>query len=239
MTKSLVDEFERGALTWGVRKGEKYYSEPPALRAVSRAQEVAPDLPQRLAAILAADIAGYTRLMELDEAGTVAAWRRARDEIIDPTIARLGGRIVKLTGDGFLAEFSTVESAVRAALAMQLELERTFAEQPGDRRVAFRMGVDIGDIWVDDEDVYGTGVNIAARLEALATPGALCISDAVYAAVKHKIYAHYEDLGPQRVKNLASPVHVWRASSAPHRCPRAAGPGSCGALRSPSSRSPR
>jgi class 3 adenylate cyclase/tetratricopeptide (TPR) repeat protein/TolB-like protein len=180
---------------------------------------VAPDLPQRLAAILAADIAGYTRLMELDEAGTVAAWRLARAQIIDPTVARNGGRIVKLTGDGFLAEFSTVESAVRAGLAMQDELSAAFATQPADRRVAFRMGVDIGDIWVDDEDVYGTGVNVAARLEALATPGALCISDAVHAAVKHKIQAHYEDLGSRRVKNVATPVHVWRASRMPEPPP--------------------
>jgi adenylate cyclase len=176
---------------------------------------VAPNLPQRLAAILAADIAGYTRLMERDEASTVAAWRQARADIIDPTIARSGGRIVKLTGDGFLAEFSTVESAVRAALAMQEKLTAAFAAQPAERRVAFRMGVDIGDIWVDKEDVYGNGVNIAARLESIATPGTLCISDAVYAAVAHKIRAHYEDLGLRRVKNLTTPVHVWRASAAP------------------------
>lgn len=175
---------------------------------------MAPDLPQRLAAILAADIAGYTRLMELDEAGTIASWRLARAEIIDPTIARNGGRIVKLTGDGFLAEFSTAESAVRAALTMQEKLTTRFAAQPADRRVAFRMGIDIGDIWVDEQDVYGTGVNIAARLESLATPGALCISDAVHAAVKHKIEARYEDLGPRRVKNVATAVHVWRASMA-------------------------
>lgn len=153
--------------------------------------------------------------MELDEAGTVAAWRHARAEVIDPTIARSGGRIVKLTGDGFLAEFSTVESAVRAALAMQDALTTAFASQPADRRVAFRMGIDIGDIWIDEEDVYGNGVNIAARLESLATPGALCISDAVHAAIKHKIHAHYEDLGPRRVKNVAAPVHVWRASTTP------------------------
>jgi adenylate cyclase len=183
-----------------------------------------PDLPQRLAAILAADIAGYTRLMELDEAGTVAAWRSARAQIIDPTIARNSGRIVKLTGDGFLAEFSTVESAVRAALAMQEELTAAFAAQPADRRVAFRMGVDIGDIWVDADDVYGTGVNVAARLEALASPGALCISDAVHAAVKHKINAHYRDLGPQRVKNVGAPVHVWRVGMVPPPAPVRAKP---------------
>lgn len=195
----------------------KRFHKPPESR--GKGPEVVPDLPQRLAAILAADIAGYTRLMELDEAGTVAAWRTARAEIIDPTIARNNGRIVKLTGDGFLAEFSTAESAVRAALAMQEELTAAFAAQPADRRVAFRMGVDIGDIWVDAEDVYGTGVNIAARLEALASPGALCISDAVHAAVKHKIHAHYRDVGQQRVKNVGAPVHVWRVSTVPQAAP--------------------
>lgn len=187
---------------------------------------MAADLPQRLAAILAADIAGYTRLMELDGAGTVAAWRRARAEAIDHTIEQYRGRIVKLTGDGFLAEFSTVESAVRAALSMQSLLTTMFAAQPTDSRVAFRMGVDIGDIWVDEQDVYGTGVNIAARLEALALPGGLCISDAVYAAVKDKIAARYEDQGQLRVKNVAAPVHTWRVSaSATARRP---GPGLAG-----------
>jgi len=174
---------------------------------------VAANLPQRLAAILAADIAEYTRLMELDEAGTVEAWQRARAQAIDPTVAQHHGRIVKLTGDGFLAEFSTVESAVRAALTMQNQLAAMFATQPKDRRVAFRMGVNIGDIFVDTDDVYGTGVNVAARLEAMALPGGICVSDAVYAAIKHKIAARYEDLGAQRVKNVAAPVHVWRMSA--------------------------
>jgi len=171
-----------------------------------------PGLPQRLAAILAADIAGYTRLMELDESGTVAAWQRARAEVIDPTIGQHHGRIVKLTGDGFLAEFPVIESAVRAALSMQRQFATLFASMPAERRVAFRMGVNLGDIFVDRDDVYGTGVNVAARLEALAKPGALCISDAVRAAIAHKIEGQYEDLGRQRVKNVATPVHVWRLS---------------------------
>jgi adenylate cyclase len=171
-----------------------------------------PGLPQRLAAILAADIAGYTRLMELDESGTVAAWQRARAEVIDPTIAEHHGRIVKLTGDGFLAEFSVIESAVRAALSMQRQFAALFAPMPAERRVAFRMGVNLGDIFVDRDDVYGAGVNLAARLEALAEPGAICISDAVRAAIAHKIEGRYEDLGRQRVKNVATPVHIWRLS---------------------------
>jgi adenylate cyclase len=175
---------------------------------------VAADLPQRLAAILAADIAGYTRLMELDEAGTVAAWRRACAEVIDPTIEQHHGRIVKLTGDGFLAEFSTVESAVRAALAMQQQLVAMFEDVPPQRRVAFRMGVNVDDIWVDTQDVYGAGVNVAARLEGLAIPGGVCVSDAVHEAIKHKIVASYVDVGNRRVKNVAEPVRVWRVSVA-------------------------
>lgn len=172
------------------------------------------DLPQRLAAILAADIAGYTRLMELDEARVVESWRRARGEVIDPTIARHRGRIVKLTGDGFLAEFSTAESAVKAALDMQAGFATLFADSPAQHRVAFRMGVNIGDIWVDAEDIYGAGVNVAARLESLAQPGGICISGSVHDAVKHKVAARYDSMGPQRVKNVQEPIHVWRIAAA-------------------------
>jgi class 3 adenylate cyclase/TolB-like protein len=171
---------------------------------------VATEIPKRLAAILAADIAGYTRLMESDEEGTVDAWRRARAEVIDPTIAAHRGRIVKLTGDGFLAEFPTVESAVKAALAMQARFAALFGGAPPEHRTAFRMGANVGDIFVDSDDIYGTGVNIAARLQALAEPGGLCISASVYDAVKHKIAARYEDMGLQRVKNVADPIRAWR-----------------------------
>ena len=190
---------------------------------------MATELPQRLAAILAADIAGYTRLMELDEARVVEGWRRARQEVIDPTVSRYRGRIVKLTGDGFLAEFSTVESAVRAALDMQTAFAALFADRPVQRRVAFRMGVNVGDIWVDAEDIYGAGVNVAARLEGLAEAGGICVSGAVYDAVKHKVPAHYESMGPQTVKNVSEPIHAWRV--------RAAVPGA--AVRSPGKASRR
>ena len=191
---------------------------------------MATDLPQRLAAILAADIAGYTRLMELDEAQVVEAWRRARAEVIDPTVARHRGRIVKLTGDGFLAEFSTVESAVKAALEMQTAFAALFADLPAQRRIAFRMGVNLGDVWVDAEDIYGAGVNVAARLESLADAGGICISGAVYDAVKHKVSARYEAMGPQRVKNVSEPIHAWRV--------RGGEPGSA-AVRSPGTASRR
>jgi class 3 adenylate cyclase/TolB-like protein len=174
---------------------------------------LATELPQRLAAILAADIAGYTRLMERDERGVVAAWRLAREQVIHPAVSRHRGRIVKLTGDGFLAEFSTVESAVKAALEMQLAFADLFADVPAERRVAFRMGINLGDIWVDAEDIYGAGVNIAARLEGLAEPGGLCISGAVYEAVKHKIAARYEPMGPQTVKHVAEPIDAWRVGN--------------------------
>jgi adenylate cyclase len=188
---------------------------------------VSSDLPQRLAAILAADIAGYTRLMELDEARVVEGWRRARAEVIDPTIARHRGRIVKLTGDGFLAEFSTAESAVKAALDMQAAFAALFADSPAQQRIAFRMGVNIGDIWVDAEDIYGAGVNVAARLESLAQPGGICLSGSVHDAVKHKVAARYEPMGPQRVKNVKEPILAWRigaseAGSAAARAPRTA-----------------
>jgi Tol biopolymer transport system component len=151
--------------------------------------------------------------MEMDEAGTVAAWRKARADVIDPTVASHQGRIVKLTGDGFLAEFATVEHAVKAALAMQEAFASLFAEMPADRRVAFRMGINLGDVWVDTQDIYGAGVNVAARLESLADAGGICISGAVRDAIKHKVAVHYEDRGPQRVKNVAEPIHVWSIRS--------------------------
>lgn len=170
----------------------------------------ADDIPRRLAAILAADVAGYTRLMEADEAGVVAAWRAARAEIIDPKTAAHQGRIVKLTGDGFLAEFPTVESAVRCALAMQEAFLRRFEDVPAERRVAFRMGVNLGDIYVDREDIYGDGVNLAARLESLAEPGGICVSGDVYNQVCKKLDLAFEDLGERRVKNVSAPVRVYQ-----------------------------
>jgi len=174
---------------------------------------VADEIPQRLSAVLAADISSYTHLMEIDEAGTVAAWRKARADVIDPTVASHQGRIVKLTGDGFLAEFATVENAVKAALAMQEAFASLFAEMPSERRVAFRIGINLGDVWVDTQDIYGAGVNVAARLESLADAGGICISGAVRDAIKHKIAVHYEDRGLQRVKNVAEPIHVWSIRS--------------------------
>jgi adenylate cyclase len=145
------------------------------------------EVKRRLAAIVAADVAGYTRLMEQDEDGTVAAWHGARDDVIDPAISNHEGRIVKHTGDGFLAEFPTVQNAVRCTVAMQKGLLPMPLE--------FRMGVNIGDIIDDGEDIHGDGVNLAARLEAMAEPGGICVSGDVYSQVRRRLDLIFEDIG--------------------------------------------
>ena len=165
---------------------------------------------RRLAAILAADVAGYTRLMEADEDATMNAWWAARKNIIDPAIAEHGGRIVKHTGDGFLAEFPTATSAVRCAAAMQVALADTNRGVEKRRRFDFRMGVNLGEIVVDDEDIYGDGVNIAARIEALAEPGGVCVSAAVYAEVKNRLDLEFRDMGANRLKHIAEPVRYYQ-----------------------------
>jgi len=157
---------------------------------------------KRLAAVLAADIVGYTRLMELDSEGTVNAWKAARSDIIDPSIAGHEGRIVKHTGDGFLAEFNTVQSAVECAVAMQDGLSASSLE--------FRMGVNLGDIFDDGEDIHGEGVNIAARIEALADAGGISISGGAYEQVRNRLDYHFEDTGEQNVKHVSAPVRVYR-----------------------------
>jgi TolB-like protein len=166
---------------------------------------------RRLAAILAADVAGYTRLMEQDTDGTVAAWQAARREVIKPTVADHSGKIVKLTGDGFLVEFLTVQDAVNCAIAMQRDLASSSLD--------FRMGVNMGDIVDDGEDIHGEGVNIAARLEGLAETGGICISGDVYNQIRNRVDAIFEDMGQQEVKNVSAPVQVYavrlEGSSAP------------------------
>lgn len=169
---------------------------------------------RRLAAIFAADVVGYSRLMEIDEAGTLEALKAHRGELIDPLIAGHGGRIVKLMGDGALVEFPSVVDAVECAVAVQQGMVKRHADVPEDKRVDFRIGINLGDIIIEGDDIYGDGVNIAARLEALAEPGGICISGTVHEHIAGKHSHAFTDDGEQAVKNISRPVHVWRWSEA-------------------------
>ncbi len=162
---------------------------------------------RRLAAILAADVVGYSRLMGADEAGTLAAMRTLRKDTIEPLIASHRGRIVKLMGDGVLAEFASVVDAVECALAWQME--RQAAE---DQTLRFRIGVNLGDIIFEDNDIHGEGVNLAARLEGLAEPGRICISAVVHDQINRRVDASFTDLGDYELKNIDRPVRVWQWS---------------------------
>src|SRR6516165_6949633 len=167
---------------------------------------------RRLAAILAADLVGYSRLMGLDEAGTAQALREHR-AASDPIIAEYGGRIVKTTGDGVLIEFASVVGAVECALALQkLAVERN-ADIPGERRMEWRTGIHLGDVLVEGDDILGDGVNIAARLEGIAQPGGICISEDAYRQVRGKVEVEFADLGEQSLKNIARPLRVYRVGS--------------------------
>ena len=168
-------------------------------------------LERRLTAILAADVAGYSRLMGMDEEGTLAALKKVRREVADPRIAQHRGRIVQTAGDSLLAEFSSVVDAVRCAVEIQREMAERNAGTAKERRLEFRVGVNLGDIIVDQNDIFGDGVNVAARLETLAEAGGICISRAVRDQVRDKLAVSFEDMGEQRVKNIARPVRTYRA----------------------------
>ena len=163
---------------------------------------------RRLAAILAVDVAGYSRLMGVDEEGTLATLKASRREIIDPKIAEHRGRIVKTTGDGALVEFASAVDAVRCAMEIQRAMAERNANIPEDRRFEFRIGINVGDIMIDDDDIYGDGVNIAARIEMLASPGAICLSDNAYQQIKGKLTLDVSDMGERQLKNIAQPVRV-------------------------------
>ncbi|ACP22034.1 probable adenylate class-3/4/guanylyl cyclase (plasmid) [Sinorhizobium fredii NGR234] len=165
---------------------------------------------QRLAAILAADMAGYSRLMEADEAGTIARLRTHRIELIDPAIAKNEGRIIKTTGDGMLVEFQSVTDAVRCALEIQQRMKRRNSDVPQDRRIEFRIGINVGDIIFDDDDIFGDGVNIAARIEQLADVGGICVTAAVATQIADRLEVSIEDLGDKMLKNISRPVHLYR-----------------------------
>ncbi len=166
---------------------------------------------RRLAAILSADVVGYSRLMGIDETGTLGVLRAHRAELIDPTIAEYRGRIVKLMGDGMLVEFTSAIDAVECAVAIQHGMAVRNASVPDDRRIAFRIGVNLGDVIVEDDDIYGDGVNVAARLQELARPGGVYISGTVFEQVDGKIDQQFADMGNQQFKNIAKPVRVYLA----------------------------
>lgn len=167
---------------------------------------------RRLAAILAADVVGYSRMMGEDEGGTLAALKACRRELFDPMVQKARGRIFKVIGDGILAEFPSVVDAVRCAVDIQASmLNRAFG--PSEKGITFRMGINIGDVIADGDDLYGDGVNIAARLETLSQPGGLCISGPVFDQIKNKLQLDYEDMGEQTVKNIAEPLRVYRIQS--------------------------
>jgi adenylate cyclase len=164
---------------------------------------------RRLAAILAADVVGYSRLVGVDEEGTLERLRVLRREVVDPMIKEHRGRIVRITGDGLLVEFVSVVDAVRCAVDTQREMALRNAEVPADQRIEFRIGINLGDIMNDEEDIYGDGVNVAARLEALAPPGGICVSRVVRDQVRDKLNFTFDDRGEQQVKNIARPVRVF------------------------------
>ncbi len=164
---------------------------------------------RRLAAILAADVVGYSRFMGEDETGTLERLKSLRKELVQPRIAERKGRIVKLMGDGLLAEFPSVVEAVQSAVDIQQGMTRRETDLPDERRIRLRIGVNLGDIIVEGSDIYGDGVNVAARLEALADPGGICVSGTVFDHVKGKVSLEFADLGEQQVKNIDQPVQVY------------------------------
>jgi TolB-like protein/class 3 adenylate cyclase len=170
---------------------------------------------RRLAAILAADIAGYSRLMGADEEGTLARVNAHRRELIDPKITEHRGRIVKTTGDGILIEFPSVIEAVSCAVAVQQGMVDRNAATPEEKRITFRIGVNLGDIIVEEADIHGDGVNIAARLEGIAEPGGICISEDAFRQVRGKVEAEFTDIGEQSLKNIARTLRVYRVRPAP------------------------
>src|SRR5215813_122648 len=176
---------------------------------------------RRLAAILAAHVAGYSRLIGADEAGTLGRLRIIRAEVIDPAIAAHTGRLVKTTGDGLLVEFGSVVDALRSASEIQAGIAERNASVPQDERIEFRMGLNVGDVVVEDGDLFGDGVNVAARLEGLAEPGGICVSARVQEDAAGKLDLAFDDIGEQSLKNIARPIRVCRVATTPATATRA------------------
>src|SRR5271157_6102442 len=173
-------------------------------------QTEATSVERRLAAILAADIVGYSRLIEVDEEGTLARLKTVRLELIDPAITKCKGRIIKTTGDGMLVEFLSVTEALRCAVDFQERMARRNRDMPSSRTLLYRIGINLGDVIVEESDIFGDGVNVAARLESMAEPGGICISAAVRDQVGDRLEVGYVDLGEQRVKNINRPIRVFK-----------------------------
>jgi adenylate cyclase len=165
---------------------------------------------RRLAAVLAADVAGYSRLMGADEEGTLAALMTYRRELIDPKIAEYRGRVVKTTGDGYLIEFASVVDATRCAMDVQRGMSERNVSVPRDKRLEFRIGINVGDVIIEDDDIFGDGVNIAARLEGIAEPGGIVISASAHDAVINRVSAEFRDLGGLSLKNIERPVRAFQ-----------------------------
>jgi adenylate cyclase len=185
---------------------------------------------RRLSAIFAGDVVGYSRLMEKDEEGTLALLNAHRRDFLDPTIAQNRGRIVKRTGDGVLIEFISAVDAARCAIEIQRGMGERNAGVPPEKRIELRIGVHVGDIMIEDDDIFGDGVNIAARLEGIAQPGGICISDDAYRQVRGKIDVSFQDSGEQELKNIARPVRVYQVRP---DAPTAAGKPTAGGLALP------
>jgi adenylate cyclase len=168
---------------------------------------------RRLTAIFAGDVAGYSRLMGADEEGTLSRLNAHRREFLEPKIAEHRGRIVKRTGDGILIEFASAVDAARCAVEIQHGMIERNAPEPQDKRIEFRIGIHVGDIIIEDGDMFGDGVNIAARLEGIAQPGGICLSDDAYRQVRGKLDANFQDAGEQELKNIARPVRVYHLRS--------------------------
>jgi adenylate cyclase len=165
---------------------------------------------RRLAAILAADMVGYPRLIGADEGGTLGAFKAIRTELFDPTMAAHNGRLVKTTGDGFLVEFSSVVDALHCATEVQAQMAERNMTVPTDKRIDFRIGINMGDVVVEDGDIFGDSVNVAVCLEGLAKPGGICVSARVQEDAVGKLDLRFKDMGEQRLKNIARPVRVYR-----------------------------
>src|SRR3954462_858735 len=165
---------------------------------------------RRLAAVLAADVAGYSRLMGRDEEGTLAQLKSHRKTLLDPAIAANRGRIVKTTGDGVLVEFASAVDATRCAVEIQRGMAAQNADVAQGKKIEFRIGIHVGDIIIDDSDIFGDGVNIAARLEGIAEPSGICISDDAHRQIRGKVDFAYNDMGLQTLKNIIEPMRAWR-----------------------------